>query len=89
MAFFTGNKFLTCFEKLAAVNVLVASGAVLGQWLHPDLLAHPIHLNIVAFQAEDFAVFSIQSKLSQRVIEGGLMPGPGLVTIGAAAAFHP
>lgn len=89
MASLAGNGFLARFEKLTSVNVFVAAGTIPGQGLHPDLLTHAINLNIMTFQAENFAVFSIQRELRQRVIKRCSMPSLGLMTIGTAPFFDP
>jgi len=89
MASLTGNGFLSRFEKLTAMDISMASGAIPGQRLHPDLLTYAINLNIVAFQAENFPVFSIQRESCQRMVKRRSMPGLGLMTISAAPFFDP
>lgn len=59
MALLTSHCFLPGLEKLAAMNVFVASRAVAGQGFHPNLLTSAIVLEKMAFKADDFAMFSV------------------------------
>jgi hypothetical protein len=89
MASLTGNGFLSRFEELTAMDVSMASGAILGQRLHPDLLADAVHFGMMTFQAEDFAMLPIKRESCQRMVKRRLMPGLRLMTISAAPFFDP
>jgi hypothetical protein len=89
VTFFAGNRCLAALQELASVIIFVTARTIPSQRLHPDLFSPAIKFSVMAFQAEDFPVLSVEDKSSLGMIEGGLVPSLSFMTEGTAAFLYP